>query len=113
MAEATSISTKRSVPCAEASSSVLVFSVSVTYTIFKQTLNYPIEDLEEEESRVKLQNSITLEVVTECGIQQPTRSSLQESSFGCKGCIFNQRSTKSRQPRLQRGQQWGRTMKHS
>ena len=49
-----------SVPHADASWSVLVFSVSVTYTTFKQTLNCLIEHLEEEELRVKLQNSIRL-----------------------------------------------------
>ena len=59
-AEPQSVSTKPSVPCAEASWSVLVISVSVTYTIIKPTLNILIEHLEEEEVRVKLQISIML-----------------------------------------------------
>ena len=43
---------------AQASWSVLVSCVSVAYTTFKQTLNCPIEHLEQAELRVKLQNSI-------------------------------------------------------
>ena len=53
--EPQSVRTKPSLPHAEASWSVLVFSVSVTYTTFKQTLYCLIEHLEEEELRVKLQ----------------------------------------------------------
>ena len=58
MAEPQSVSTKPSVPGTEASWCVLVLSVTVTYSMFKQTLNCLIEHLEEEELRVKLQNSI-------------------------------------------------------
>ena len=60
LTEPQSVSLKPSVPCAETSWSVLVFSVSVTYTTFKQTLNCLIEYLEEEELRVKFPNSISI-----------------------------------------------------
>ena len=58
LAEPQSVSTELSVPHAEASWSALGFSVAVTKDTDKQTLNCLIEHLEEEQLRVKLQNSI-------------------------------------------------------
>ena len=58
-AEPTSVSTEPSVSCAEASQSVLVFSVTVIKDTNKQTLKCLIEHLEERELKVKHQNSIT------------------------------------------------------
>ena len=59
-AEPTSVSTKPSVSHAEASLSVLVFSVTVIKDTSTQTLNCPIEHHVEEELKLKHQNSIRL-----------------------------------------------------
>ena len=59
LAEPTSVSTKPSVLCSEASWSVLVFDITVIKNTNKQILNCPIEHLEEEEFKVKHQNSIS------------------------------------------------------
>ena len=57
-AEPTSVSTEPSVPFAEASWSVLVFSVTVIKDTKKQTVKCPIWHLEEEELKVKHQKPI-------------------------------------------------------
>ena len=54
----TSVSAEPSAPHAEASQSVLDFSVTVINNTFKQTMNSPIKNLGEEELKVKHQNSI-------------------------------------------------------
>ena len=61
MAEPTSVSTKPSVPHAETSWSVLLFSVTVIKDTNKQTLNCLIEHLVEEELKVTHQNFISEE----------------------------------------------------
>ena len=62
MAEPTSVSTNPLFPMAEASWFVLFFSVTVIKDTNKQTYNCLIEHLEEEELKVKHQNSIRLAV---------------------------------------------------
>ena len=60
LAESTSVRTEPSVPHAEASWSVIVFSVANIKDKNKETLNCLIDHLEEEEVKVKCQHSIRL-----------------------------------------------------
>ena len=80
-AEPTSVSTKPSVPHAEASWSVIVFSVTVIK--YTKTLNCLIEHLEEE-LKIKHQNSIT-SVGLRPGDLQYTREEFQSQTPDLRG----------------------------